>query len=238
MLTNLKQTWFHLTHQGDCNLLAITPDYTLYVEEWYGDGWLAQHALTLDGKLLSTADEQSGNNAAFMPLTLPADAIAPAPITVSKALNISGARLQGIRATDRVLDLVSPLTMTEKFALIQQFNWQLSPMALLGIAESTVFAQAQLIDDAECLVCRRLRIAYALPEVNYDLKGDAYDYDTLTIHLLHAYQPDTPPPPLDQCLHYASIFHRPMDCIAINGQLIVADAGGDLGRNRIHVFQP
>ena len=46
-----------LQHNGDCSLIGVTPDLTLFTEEIYGDGFVAQQATRLDRTIVERVDE-------------------------------------------------------------------------------------------------------------------------------------------------------------------------------------
>src|SRR5690606_21763415 len=68
-----------LDHDGDCSLLGMSADGTVYVEEIYGDGWLAQHAFAADGTRVASIDEDEGRRDDLRPLALPPDILRPQP---------------------------------------------------------------------------------------------------------------------------------------------------------------
>ena len=57
MLTFTDASTSKLAHPGDCGFIGITPAGHLYIEEFYGDGWLAQHHLDAHGQIIESADE-------------------------------------------------------------------------------------------------------------------------------------------------------------------------------------
>jgi hypothetical protein len=231
------QNTLKLRHHGDCKILGITPDMTLYVEEIYGDDdWLAQHAVTLDGQFTQSVDDQHGQTTYFAPLHLPDDLIRPAPITTSEALNFTGPRQRGLREPERVQEVVRPLTVATKMQIIQQLGLDLAPPLLLGIAESTVIAEAML---PPLLVCRRLRLAYALITPQQDTDGQHYDYDTHVLYVAHRYETDDselPPEIVFAGLPGVTLL-RPMDCLAFNDYLFVADGGTPQRHSHIHIWR-
>ncbi|MBC8098226.1 MAG: hypothetical protein H7Y11_02180, partial [Armatimonadetes bacterium] len=176
-----------LLHRGDCHLLAVSgrgTDLVIYVEEMYGadgGGW-AQHALTLDGRILHSAVDS--DTADGQPLTLPLDS-PRLPLPRFKALHMAGARYRGLRATDRVSELGGELSIADKMAFAGRLGLT-SPMQILGIAESTLLAAEPLAPHAY-LVCRRVRVLVALPAVLIAADGQPYDYETQVLHLAHRY---------------------------------------------------
>jgi hypothetical protein len=208
-----------LLYNGDCSLAGITPDFHIYVEELHDD-WTTQHLITFDGIFLNTEL-----------LSLPSGLIQPQPARTALDLNFTGGRYRGLREPERVHDWLKPLTVQEKMLFAPHLN--LAPMAILGIAESVVHSEAQI--DTRYLVCRRLRIAYALPEIRYDQEQQPYDYDTHALYLAHFHQQGDLSEALDG-LPDVDLCH-PMDCIAYNGYLIIADGGEGQQKSSIHLWR-
>lgn len=179
-----------LAHTGDCGLIGIAADLTIYAEEMYGeDGWLAQHALKLSEKTIAFSDENSGLNRDFEILQLPDDLARSQPCKHTTALNFGGARHRGMREPERIAELVRPLTIQTKMTLIERLKLNIMPPMLLGIAESYVLAEAPLMSPDVFMVCRRLRLAYILTQVKADADHQPYDYDTLVLYIAHDYNP-------------------------------------------------
>lgn len=229
-----------LAHNGDCGLLGIAPGPVVYVEEFYGDdGWLAQRALRPDGTVVDQMDEAHGAQAGAPPLALPADLVRPTSVNHTQSLNFSGPRWRGIRAEERIDDMVLPLPVAAKMALAQRAQLDVPPPLLLGIAESRVLAETPLGPDC-WLVCRRLRLAYALPQPRYADNGALYDYDSCALHLAHIWTPDDG----GELLTDAALaglpgvqLHRPLDCLAAYGCLAVADGGAPDRPAALHVWR-
>jgi hypothetical protein len=238
-------TTLPLKHEGDCSLLGMMPEQALYVEEVYGEhGWMAQHELSLDGTITRSVDEADGANDAddLRPLDLPPGIVRPKTGWHTMALNFAGPRHRGLRAPERILDLVRTLSIEEKIALIQKFKLDVIPPMLLGIAESYVLAEAELQRPNLYFVCRRLRLAVALSEQRLDEENQPYDYETVVIYLAHFYDCKLEPLLKDILPDLTSVpLHRPMDCLLINGQLCIADGGSGAGSERrlsaIHLWQ-
>jgi hypothetical protein len=240
-----------LPHRGDCGLIALTPDSELLIEEAYGsaagdstisgdDLWMAQHRYSLDGHLLESVDEASGQNQNLTPLTIPPGSYVPQPVWhTSKALNFRGPRHRGLREEERVQDMIVSLSMAEKMALIRHYDLPIAPPMLLGVAESYVIAEAMLQRPDLYIVCRRIRLAIALPEVKFDNEQQPYNYDTQVIYIAHWFDRS-----LARELSLADLlytlpgadFHRPMDCILTPTLLCIADGGGTLRQNCIHLW--
>ncbi len=230
---------FPLSHAGDCSLLGVGGDGSLFVEEIYGDGWVAQHALSADGTLIASVDEQNGDATDLQPLPLPDDLKQPHAGWHTMPLNFSGPRQRGLREPERVLELVKPLTFAEKLLLHQRYALDVPPL-LLGLAESYVMAEAPLAGAWLFVVCRRIRVAAALPQPEHDEGGAAYDYDTRVLYLAHLFDraSDEPPTLLDPETDLISpALKRPMDCLVAGDRLYVADGGENERLSTIHIFQ-
>ena len=229
---------FPLAHAGDCSLLGLDAEGTLYVEEIYGDGWMAQHALCADGTIRATVDERGGEVDHLQPLPLPDDLIRPRAGWHSMKLNYSGPRQRGQREPERVLDLVKPLTFAEKLLLHERYGLDQPPL-LLGLAESYVLAEAPLDGAGLFAVCRRVRIAAALPQPQVDADGLAYDYDTRVLYFAHLFDRDSLDTPalFDPNAGLVSdALRRPMDCLIAGDRLYVADGGDSERLSAVRVF--
>lgn len=216
-----------LRHHGDCSLIGVLPNLTIYAEESYGDGWMAQIALRLDGTMVADADECGGENADIEPLVLPTGLIRPATRQRTARLNFSGPRHRGQREAERLSDLVRPLSLQDKMALTGRYGLPLAAPMILGLAESYVLAEARLAPDLD-LVCRRLRIAYALAPAVVDGEGQTYDYDTAAIYVAHVVEASDGLEadfPGDGNKLPGATLHRPMDCLVYQEHLFVADGG-------------
>jgi len=229
-----------LLHHDDCRLLGIDPDLTIYVEEIYGDDdLLAQHAITPAGAIIQSVDEQESPNN-FAPLALPANLQRPAPVNHAQKLSFSGPRQRGLREAERITDVVRPLEVPTKIKLIQQLKLDILPPQILGIAESRVLAEAHLSPDT-CLVCRRLRIAYALTTPRYEADNQPYDYDTLELYTAHLYDVADNDIEVSPDIVLAGLpgveLSRPMDCIVFQRHLFVADGGSANRSSHVHVWQ-
>lgn len=235
MLTILRHVITHfLHHNGDCKLLGIAEEGSIFVEELYGeDDWLAQHRLTLDQGIVDTVDENHGKNLHIHPLSLPDTLEQPISKIARKWLNYTGARLRGIREEERIEEIVLPLSIEDKIELVDYMEWDIEPMQLIGIAESTVLASAYLPDET-LVVCRRVRVVYHLRKAT-----PTYDYDALEIYLLHDVLPDDDIADIVDCLNDDDNLDvlRPMDCMYYDGYLYVADGGEDDDLSAIHIFE-
>jgi hypothetical protein len=230
-----------LAHSGDCSLIGVAPDLTIYAEEIYGEeGWLAQHALKLDEKTIAFSDENSGMNRDFEMLTLPNDLARSQPCKHTSALNFSGPRQRGLREPERIAELVRPLTIQTKMTLIERLKLNIMPPMLLGIAESYVLAEAPLFPPDVFMVCRRLRLAYALSQAKYDADHQLYDYDTLVLYIAHDYNPrvDDEIPPERALAGLPGVhLRRPMDCIVRDQHLFIADGGTTEQVSAVHIWR-
>lgn len=232
-----------LLHAGDCHLIGVTPEGTLYAEEIYDDGSMAQHKISADGVLKATVDEAHEADQPLTPLAIPLDIHKPARVWHTMALNYAGARHRGLRALDRVDDVVKTVSIADKIALVDRLNLNIAPPSLIGLAESYVLAEAQVIRPRWFLVCRRMRFAYALPARQADADDQPYDYDTSVLYAVHFYNAaDDEHPPLASALNpFGDVtLHRPMDCLVTEDRLYIADGGaegdGASLNSRIHVW--
>jgi hypothetical protein len=237
-----------LPHNGDCGLIAITPDQELLVEEVYSetgetdrdDVWMGQHRYSIDGQLLESVDEDWGQEQDLTPLLIPLQSSVPQPVWhTSKALNFRGPRHRGLRDEERVQDMVVSLNVAEKLALIRHYNLSIAPPMLLGVAESYVVAEATLQRPDLYIVCRRIRLAIALPEIQLDDERQPYNYDTQVIYIAHWFDRSLAREPSLADLLYTlpgADFHRPMDCILTPNLLCIADGGGTRRQNCLHLW--
>jgi hypothetical protein len=229
-----------LRHHGDCSLLGISPNLTIYVEEIYGeDDQLTRYKLDIDGRLTVLIDDDEGINDDALPINL----ARPAPIRHTTSLNFSIGRYQGMREQERIADLLQPLTIQEKMALVNHLKLAIMPPLLLGIAESTILAEALLTPPDQYLVCRRIRLAYALPQPRIDNYHQSYDYDTAVLYVAHLYDSHSDEEPLlhetitaSQLLLPDVKLHRPMDCLIFDNHLLIADGGDETRTSHIHIW--
>ncbi|MEO8395390.1 MAG: hypothetical protein ABI700_20520, partial [Chloroflexota bacterium] len=211
-------------------------------EEVYGEnGWIAQHEVRLDGTFAQTIDEQDGMNEILHPLELPTRIVKPKTGWHTMALNFAGPRHRGLRAPERIADLVRMLSIDEKMAVIAKFKLDIIPPMLLGIAESYVLAEAELQRPNLYFVCRRIRLAVALPETRMDEDNQPYDYETRVIYVAHFYDCEQEPPFIELMADVTPVpLIRPMDCLLHNEQLCIADGGSadnDGRLSAIHLWQ-
>jgi hypothetical protein len=239
-LTVLKHFMtFPLLYDGDCKLLGVTVDGLIYIEELYGDeDWLAQHKITIDDGIIDSIDELAGENLDITPFELPSTAILPTSKSCCDSLTFTGARLRGLQRDEPIAEIVLPLSVEDKIELVDYMEWDISPMQIIGIAESVVLSHTSL-SDGSLMVCRRVRIAYRLTQVSAD-RGVPYDYDSLDLHLLHEFDPnsDDELPEVVDCLNELEdvVLLRPMDCLYHDGKLYVADGGEADDVSAIHIF--
>lgn len=232
-----------LHHAGDCSILGIGENGTVYAEELYGDdGWLAQHKIAPDGTIQTSVDEQEGRALPFIPLALPTQLIAPSRVWNTMSLNYAGPRHRGLRGLERVDELVRSLSINEKMAMISRLGLTIPPPMLIGLAESYVISEAQVIHPDWYIVCRRVRFAVALGEERTDRDGLPYDYDTRVLYVAHPFNrgEDEIRPThglLDE--FFGLTLHRPMDCALVGERLYIGDGGDrDTGRiSRIHILK-
>lgn len=230
-----------LSHEGDCLLRGISSEGHLFVDELYGDDdWLAQHVITLDGQVIHSIDENYGETENFLPLDMPDGLLTPEHVPLQHRLNFGGARYRGLHEPERIAELVRPLSLPTKMQVIETLGLSLTPPLLFGVAESTVLALGRL-DPETWLVCRRLRLAYRLEQVQYDEDRQPYDYDTLIVHVVHPYNPaihDHEMPPLAVFAGLPGVMlYRPMDCLIFGEYVIVAEGGDPDYPAQIHIWQ-
>ncbi len=237
-------SWQYLTslplaHTGDCRLLGVSSDLMVYAEEVYGDdGWMAQHALRLDGTLAALVDEDNGNNTAIQPIALPDDLAKPKTGWHTMDLNFMGARHRGIRQLERIADVAQPLSLEDKALVAERLN--VPPPTILGLAESYVLAEIELVHPNLFLVCRRLRVVYALQEEQTDAQHEAYDYDSRVLYAAHLYDrsQDVRPTLRESLAALAGVpLQRPMDCLLAYNHLFVADGGEGERVSQVHVWR-
>lgn len=230
----------NLAHHQECVLLGVTPDFTIYIEEMYGeDEWIAQHIMSADGVHLHSADENHGKRS-LPPLALPANIVRPrSGGDQARFLDFSGPRLRGMREPERIQDMLHPLSISLKVSLIERFALPVIPPTLLGLAESYITSEADILSGISAVVCRRLRLAYVLPEVRHDAHGIPYDYDTFTLHLAHLVH--IPDDDLLTEAHLASLpgarLNRPLDCVRAADHVFIADGGTPEYPSAVHIWR-
>jgi hypothetical protein len=220
-----------------CSLLGVSPTSGRVYCEVVND-----ERVTLYEYAVSSAQLQApARNSRLYYDDLPTDLIAPQVPTQTTWLNHTGLRWRGMRETDRVVDWVLPLTIMEKMQILPHVGIQLTPMQLLGVAESQILSEAKLNDDGAYLVCRRLRLAYALAQPQHDENGP-YDYDTILCHVVHCIEGEQEP-------SWESIFtdfdreqvKAPIDCLFHEDKIYIADSGtpsiADAAMCSLHVWQ-
>ena len=103
-----------------------------------------------------------------------------------------------------------------------------------------VIDTATRLDETLRLVCRRVRLARALPEIQYDDENQPYDYDSSVLHLLHPYNAATESaPPLEACLNAVGDVDlmQPQDCFYYEGRLLVCDASNGTHNSRLVLYR-
>lgn len=232
-------TTLPLTHAGDCSLLGVATDLTVYAEEIYGDdGWMAQHALRLDGTALNVVDEDYGKNPSVKPITLPDDLKRPNTGWHTMALNFSGARHRGVRREERISEVAQPLSIEDKMLVAGRL--QMPPPTILGLAESYVLAEAGVVYPHLFLVCRRMRVVYALQDEQIDEQHQPYDYDSHVLYAAHLYDrsQEVQPTLRESLTGLPGVqLHRPMDCLIAHEHLFVADGGEGERVSAVHVWR-
>jgi len=239
----------HSDRTGSPALIGIDAHGQVALEMIYGtDGWLAQYVIAADGTLVDQRDEAYGHNPDFEPLDLTDFSNLPPhlPDTVQD-LAFAGGRWRGLRETDRVPDILQPLTVSEKMAL----NSYGFAGPVLGVVESRVLAAAQ-INDRWLLICRQVRIALAVP-LNRDIDGLPYDYDSSLINVAQwvAGPAGTSVMPLDQpldqvlAMSHTSFSPQPTDLLydSIRQRLWLIDNPDEMANREsapaaaLHIFE-
>jgi hypothetical protein len=232
-------TSLSLAHNGDCRLLGVSGDLTIYAEEVYGDdGWMAQHALRMDGTRLALIDEDDGKNTSVEPIALPDDLVRPNTGWHTMDLNFMGARHRGIRREERISDVAQPLSLEDKALVAGRLN--ITAPTVLGLAESYVLAEIGLVHPNLFLVCRRLRVLYALQEEHSDAQHQSYDYDSRVLYVAHLFDRSQVVSPTlrESFAPLAGVsLQRPMDCLLAFNHLFVADGGEGERISQVHVWQ-
>ena len=238
----------HSDRSGSPALVGIDSRGQVALEMIYGkDGWLVQYVIAADGTLIAQRDEDYGRNHAFEPLDLSdfSNLLPHLPDAVQD-LAFAGGRWRGLRETDRVPDILHPLTVSEKTAL----NAYGFAGPILGIVESKVCAAAK-INDHWHLLCRQLRIAFSVP-VRRDFDGLPYDYDSLLLHFVEWFAEADEPgmssdQPLDQLIatSRSTFSPQPTDLLydATNKRLFLVDNSSETANHEstaaaaLHVFE-
>jgi hypothetical protein len=239
-IPNLQHvTSIDLAHSGDCSLLGVGGDLTIFVEEVYGDeGWMAQRALRMDGTIVEAVDEDTGKAAAVKPLALPDHLSRPKTGWHTMGLNFSGARHRGIRSLEHVTEIAHPLSIEDRMMLSGHLD--VASSLILGLAESYVLAEAELVAPHLFVVCRRLRVVYALEAEQTDEQNQAYDYDSHVLFAAHTYDrsQDVRPTLRESLAGLAGVeLCRPMDCLIAHDHLFVADSGEKEQVSKVHVWR-
>lgn len=225
-----------LAHISECAIAGLYADGRIAVEEFYDD-WLARSLFSADGTLLMFSDEGAHENDSAPDFDLapfPAGLNPPPPIGRASVLSYEIGRWRGLRDDERIAEVLQTLSVAEKMAL----SPYKIPGVIMGTAESYVLAEAVIRPNLS-LVCRRLRIAYALATPAYDANGAPYDYDTFVLHLAQWFDPATDSAancaPLDQ--PRPNVGACPMDAMYDGSRLYVVN-GGDAERlSALHLYE-
>lgn len=230
------------THQlpaySECALTGVLPGGDLVTIETYDDSdanptrYIIHHPQQTEQSYV----QRLGPDEDF---SWPARPLVPEGVHRTSALNYVGGRWRGLREAERVSDWVQPLTIMEKMALLQQLKLQLPPLMLLGIAESRVLSEAHLHDNCY-VVCRRLRLAYALTQPLQDADGLPYDYDTHAIYVAHVYDAarDLTPSLVEVLKGPGNIaLAYPLDCLVDEDRLYVVEGGTPSTPCQLHIWQ-
>ncbi|MEO1288465.1 MAG: hypothetical protein AAFV93_11915 [Chloroflexota bacterium] len=223
-----------LQYVSQCNILGVSEANDIYIEEYYDEAYLVQYRMTLSGDILAVVDEEYGKTS-ITPFTL-ANSLQQPCHPLDHSMNYTGLRFRGMREADKVAEWVKPMPMLEKMPLMQTLNLGVPSMMLMGIAESRVLSETQLSDRIS-LICRRVRLLIALPEIKIDEAGLSYDYETHIMHVLHTFDSETEAyPSLHQALKQFPDVSNPTDCLFTHEYLIVADSGYDEVVSTVHIY--
>ena len=211
-------------------LLGLDQAGQIHMEEMDADENLTQTSISAEGEIGHRATEESPD---WQPVRGPL--LAQPKVPATHRLNFTGPRYRGMRQEERISEAVQSLSIADKMRLSPRLGGQIIAPMILGIVESRVLSQALLQPGLHC-VCRRIRVAWALPEVRHDEQGP-YDYDCVTFYVAHLddEQTDAPLPQDLDGLAGQALF-RPQDCISHAGRLYIADAGVGLQPNRLHAW--
>jgi hypothetical protein len=215
----------------------MTADGIIYAEVFYDDAWVAWYGLRIDGAVVATDDEEAGRNRQFQRPSVEMSAV-PETLQRSHPLNYAGPRLRGSRQLERVDDLTYPLDVSTKMRLVEVFHLPMMPMQLLGLAESSVLSQATFPADELQLVCRRLRLAYALTAPQTDPDGEPYDYDTVSIYQAHRFQPSTDEDLINTLFEGlpGPAMSQPTDVMVTGTHVLIAESSDDQQMCQVHVW--
>lgn len=224
-----------LKHYDKCYLIAVDKLGNIYVEEYYDETYIAQHIISAEGEIVESIDENYGKTE-IIPFDIAENTTLPNN-PLHHPLNYSGMRFKGLRAEEKVAEWVKALPMIEKMPLLQALKLTISPMMIFGIVESRVLSESYY-SDTETIICRRIQLLRALPEIQFDDDGLPYDYDTITFHVIQIYDHETETStPLHESIQHFSEISRPMDCIYYEDRLILANAGDSKNPAEVHIFQ-
>jgi hypothetical protein len=90
------------------------------------------------------------------------------------------------------------------------------------------------------LVCRRLRVVYALEAEQTDEHNQPYDYDSHVLYVAHVYDrsQEVKPTLRESLAGLAGVqLHHPMDCLIAHDYVFVADGGGGERVSMVHVWR-
>ncbi|MFW5709256.1 MAG: hypothetical protein ACOCX5_03445, partial [Chloroflexota bacterium] len=115
-----------LEYGGMCSLLGVSPDGTIFVDQYPDDtGDVVRLALHDDGVIQRRYDETQPQPGAYF--DLPDGAVSPRSASHTRPINYSGPRLRGLRATDRIAELAQSLTIAEKMRILESTGLKVMP---------------------------------------------------------------------------------------------------------------
>ncbi len=232
-----------LKHYGDAALLGVDPaQKTIYSEEIYDDdAWMARHVHGYDGTKVDSSDEDHGKTVSPRFIDAPPEAIRSTSGWHTQSLNFHGPRHRGMREDERIIGTVRSISMMAKMRLIEHLGLDVPPPRILGLAESYVMAEIEIVRPRHYIVCRRFRLAYALPQIQHDASGQPYDYDTTIFYLLHAFDNQLMDieTPIETALEGlpGPTLKRPMDCLMADGHIFAVEGGTTGSPATIHLWR-
>ncbi len=191
---------------ADAALLGVARNRTIFVVHLATDDI---HLYTFDGEKAQKVPPNTD---------LPPDLITP-KVPNLPALTFGGPRHYGNRAEERIDDAVYPLAMPQKMALGEQLG--VMPPLVLGLTESYVTSAANLPKGSK-IVCRRVRVAYALMAPDED--GNTYDSAPLWLAQVID---DTTNADLTDLTSLPGVV-QPLDVVVYDGYAVLYDGAGTL----------
>lgn len=227
-----------LFYSDECSVIGVDPERgDILIEEVDQDDLLTRYRIDRMGKRRVVVDEHRGDNLAALPI--PVSLIGPNQPT-AHSLNFVAGRWRGLREQEGLLQQVLSLPIVSKMDILKYLNLDIPPMLLLGLVESRVLSSVICTQPSSEIVCRRVRLAYALSEPRYAGDGLPYDYDTVTLYIAHFTDTNKSPEDgiADALRGFGGIsLTAPVDCLSYENQLYILDSGLQQRSNRLHSWQ-